>query len=225
MAWSIGTVQRQSPFQTWNGRYRTSVLLAPFRSVGHSFSCNNYGCSLSYPNSQPDLDSKEDRNSVGVCPVSEATIDAMKTKVQTWLQPGQPGHSPFEAAKPRLCILDGFLLYCPQMESIMELIDVKLFLLVSRATATRRREARDGYVTLEGFWEDPPGYVDKIVWPNYVDSHKWLFHDDDVEGQPNQDVVAEKDIEVQLGKGLDIDMETTLRWAVDTVMRRLERLI
>ncbi|THV63449.1 hypothetical protein D6D27_10612, partial [Aureobasidium pullulans] len=24
----------------------------------------------------------------------------------------------------------------------------------------QRREARSGYVTLEGFWEDPPGYVD-----------------------------------------------------------------
>jgi hypothetical protein len=28
-----------------------------------------------------------------------------------------------------------------------------------------RREARTGYTTIEGWWADPPGYVDKIVWP------------------------------------------------------------
>ena len=44
-----------------------------------------------------------------------------------------------------------------------------------------RREARNGYVTLEGFWEDPPDYFDKIVWPNYVEEHHCLFKNGNVE--------------------------------------------
>ncbi len=181
--------------------------------------------SLTHATSQPDLESKEDRNSVGKCPVSDAKIEAMKAKVRAWVEPGQPGHVIFAKPEPRLCILDGFLLYCPQMRTVMDLIDIKLFLLVSRAKATQRREARDGYVTLEGFWKDPPGYVDKIVWPNYVQAHKWLFEDGNVEGVLRQDVLAEKGIHAQLGKGLDVDMEETLEWAVDTIMQALEKVV
>ncbi len=49
--------------------------------------------------------------------------------------------------------------------------------------------------------DGPPGYVDKIVWPNYVDAHKWLFENDDVEGKLKEDVLAAKGIRAQLGKG------------------------
>ncbi|KAG1169336.1 hypothetical protein G6F70_006462 [Rhizopus microsporus] len=30
------------------------------------------------------------------------------------------------------------------------------------------REQRQGYHTAEGYWIDPPGYFDKIVWPEYL---------------------------------------------------------
>ncbi|KAL2882461.1 ribosylnicotinamide kinase [Colletotrichum sp. CLE4] len=169
------------------------------------------------------IHSKEDQNSVGKCPVSDDKIAAMKAKVAAWLQPGKPGHTIFTEGKLNVCLFDGFLLYCKEMETTMELIDIKLFLLVSRAKATQRREARDGYVTLEGFWQDPPGYVDKIVWPNYIESHSWLFENGDVEGRLNADVLSEKNIKAQVGKGLDIDMETTLEWTVDTIITELEK--
>ncbi len=90
---------------------------------------------------------------------------------------------------------------------------------------TQRREARDGYVTLEGFWKDPPGYVDKIVWPNYVEAHKWLFEGCDVEGRLKEDVLADKGIKAQLGKGLDVEFSATLEWAVDTIMKGLEHSV
>ena len=183
------------------------------------------------PPPQPDLFSKEDQNSVGKCPVSDETIEAMKAKVHAWLQPGQPGHklvaasdsdsTSGDAGTIRICIFDGFLLYSEETRATMEQIDVRLFLRVSHAKATQRREARDGYVTLEGFWQDPPGYVDKIVWPNYVEAHKWLFDDGDVEGTPNRTTLEENRILTQLDKGIDIDMTTTLEWAVDTLMREL----
>jgi nicotinamide/nicotinate riboside kinase len=107
----------------------------------------------------------------------------------------------------------------------MDGLDIKLFLLVSREKATQRREARDGYVTLEGFWKDPPHYVDKIVWPNYAESHAWLFEDGNVEGRLKEDVLKEHGIRAQTDKGLDVDMSTTLEWAVGTIIGELERLV
>jgi len=103
-------------------------------------------------------------------------------------------------------------------------MDIKLFLRVSYTKAKARREARSGYATIEGFWEDPPGYVDKIVWPNYILEHQWMFEDRDVEGKLKQDVLAEWKINAQADKGPDVDMETTLKWAVETLMNELEKL-
>ena len=174
------------------------------------------------PRLQPFVDSKEDKNSVGPCPVSGAKIEQMRQKVAAWMQPGSPGHAVLATTGLRLCLLDGFLLYAEEMRAAMDLLDVKLFLRVSKAKATQRRGARDGYVTLEGFWQDPPGYVDKIVWPNYVESHAWLFENGHVEGALRAGAVAEQGLLVQQDKGLDVDMETTLEWAVDALMERLE---
>ncbi|CAI4212466.1 unnamed protein product [Parascedosporium putredinis] len=168
------------------------------------------------------LDSKEDQNSVGKRPVSDAKMQAMKAKVASWLEKAKPIHKLFTEGSLRLCLFDGFLLYSQEMQSVMNLIDLKLFLLVSREKAVQRREARDGYVTLEGFWKDPPGYVEKIVWPNYATSHAWLFEKGDVEGIPNKAVLAETGIMAQLDRGLDVDMETTLEWAVEKVITGLE---
>lgn len=110
------------------------------------------------------------------------------------------------------------------MAEIQSQLDIKLFLRVSYEKAKARREARSGYVTLEGFWEDPPGYVDKIVWPNYVEDHKWMFEDGDVEGKLNGGVLKEWGIETQAG-GEDVDMGVTLEWAVKLLMERLPKVI
>jgi nicotinamide/nicotinate riboside kinase len=174
---------------------------------------------------QPFVDSKEDQNSVGKCPVSDAKIAEMKSRVEAWTQPGQPGHELLVGGGAiKVCLLDGFLLYSADMAGVMDLLDVKLFLLVSRAKATQRRAARDGYVTLEGFWADPPGYVDKIVWPNYAEAHAWLFEGGDVEANLKTEVLAEKGILAQSNAGLDVDMETSFEWAVETLMKELESI-
>lgn len=186
----------------------------------------DHGCSVPGPStkasSQASLDSKEDQNSVGKRPVSDAKVQAMKAKVASWLEEAKPIHKLLTEGSLRLCLFDGFLLYSQEMQSVMNLIDLKLFLLVSREKAVQRREARDGYVTLEGFWKDPPGYVERIVWPNYVTSHAWLFEKGDVEGIPNKAVLAETGILAQLDRGLDVDMETTLEWAVEKVITGLK---
>jgi nicotinamide/nicotinate riboside kinase len=180
---------------------------------------------------QPFVDSKEDKNSVGACPVSDAKIAEVREKVEAWMRPGQPGHRVLGEGEGegegegglRVCLVDGFLLYSEQTSSVMDLLDVRLFLLVSKAKATRRREARDGYVTIEGFWTDPPGYVDKVVWPNYAEAHAWLFENGDVDGQLDERSLKEKNILAQVGRGLDVEMDVSFEWVVDTLMRQLEQ--
>ncbi len=110
------------------------------------------------------------------------------------------------------------------MAEIQPHIDIKLFLRVGYEKAKARREARTGYATIEGWWADPPGYVDKIVWPNYVEDHAWMFEDGNVEGKFKEDVLKETGIHAQSQQGPDVDMETTLVWTVDVIMKALEEI-
>ncbi|OTA04908.1 nicotinamide riboside kinase 1, putative [Trichoderma parareesei] len=175
----------------------------------------------------PTLDSKEDQNSVGPCPIPPSLTTTLKSKVLSHLPPTHPllllSNEPNQTPPLRICILDGFLLYTPAMSPIQPHLDLKIFLRASYAKAKARREARDGYVTLEGFWADPPGYVDKIVWPNYVESHAWLFEDGDVEGKFKRDVLEREGIRVPEGEPLDGDMEATLTWIVDLLLEELKK--
>ncbi|RIA84253.1 P-loop containing nucleoside triphosphate hydrolase protein [Glomus cerebriforme] len=70
-------------------------------------------------------------------------------------------------------LVDGFLLYVNQ--DIMNELDIKLFVNARYDTLKHRRETRSGYVTLEGYWVDPPNYFDKIVWPSYVKANKHIL--------------------------------------------------
>lgn len=88
----------------------------------------------------------------------------------------------------KLLIVDGFLLFpSPPLPAALPLLfDVKVLLRVNRDVAKERREARPGYVTLDGFWSDPPGYFDDVVWPNYVESHARYFLKGNVEGEVDE---------------------------------------
>lgn len=155
-----------------------------------------------------DLESQEDKNDVGQVEVDEGVVAELKEKVR---------------AGVRVAIIDGFLLYSNEMSSIRELFDAKLFLRTDYETAKTRREARSGYVTLEGFWADPPGYVDKIVWPNYVKDHAFLFQDGDVEGEVDRDVANRLGIQVmpKTAKGY---MTECLKWAYRAIEASLSEL-
>jgi nicotinamide/nicotinate riboside kinase len=171
------------------------------------------------------MESKEDQNSVGECPVPKSVIDSLKTKVKVWTEPGNPGHRALGSLPNaiRLCVFDGFLLYSKSMASVQPHMDIKIFLRVSYLKAKARREARSGYVTLEGFWEDPPGYFDQIVWPNYVEDHKWMFENEDVEGKLIDAAVQQMGVRCQEG-GVDVDMTTTLNWVIDLLMKEIPAL-
>ncbi|CAO0797623.1 unnamed protein product [Mucor circinelloides] len=66
--------------------------------------------------------------------------------------------------------VDGFLLYCD--DSVSQQLDCKIGFKASYETLKSRREKRQGYHTLEGYWVDPPGYFDKIVWPEYLNQSR-----------------------------------------------------
>jgi nicotinamide/nicotinate riboside kinase len=156
------------------------------------------------------LESKEDQNSVGEHGVSQSVLEDLRGKVRGWFD----GNEKWDGK--RMCVVDGFLLFSDEMEDIRKLFDVRLFLRTSYETAKRRREARSGYVTLEGFWEDPPGYVDRVVWPNYVQDHKFLFEGGDVEGELDESVCRRIDIH-GMPREAEESMEKCLKWAVEVL--------
>ncbi|KAF2130818.1 P-loop containing nucleoside triphosphate hydrolase protein [Dothidotthia symphoricarpi CBS 119687] len=149
------------------------------------------------------LVSKEDQNSVGEHGVPEAVIQEVRQRVKEW-------------GGRRIHIIDGFLLFSRSMPQIQPLFDIKLFLRTSYSTAKARREARSGYVTLEGFWADPPGYVDAVVWPNYVADHQFLFRNGQVDDELDEEVCGEMGI-WGMPRDAEENMEKCFRWAVEVL--------
>lgn len=82
-----------------------------------------------------------------------------------------------------IVLVEGFLLY--YSAQVRRLIDIPLFLRVSRAEMDARRKSRSNYVLEDGtVWEDPPFYFDEIVWPAYVEAHGGLFSGNVESGVP-----------------------------------------
>lgn len=156
--------------------------------------------------SPQDFVSKEDKNSVGKVDVDAKIVEELHWRCSKWM---------FQDVPP-ICIIDGFLLYSEEMRNIRDLFDVKIFLRTDYTTAKQRRENRTGYVTLEGFWEDPPGYVDNVVWPNYVSDHAFMFENGDVEGTLREDVLKDMAIETVPEEARE-SMTESVQWAVDVV--------
>ncbi|KIW90212.1 uncharacterized protein Z519_08856 [Cladophialophora bantiana CBS 173.52] len=92
-----------------------------------------------------------------------------------------------------------------------------LFLPATRPQTLSRRAARTGYVTLEGFWVDPPGYVEDIVWPNYIRYHGWMYKDGNVDGDVFDEESCEREgVRVCPGAG-EWKMKEVLDWGVQRV--------
>ncbi|KAF2762181.1 P-loop containing nucleoside triphosphate hydrolase protein [Pseudovirgaria hyperparasitica] len=169
--------------------------------------------------SPPDLVSKEDQNAVGESGVSAEAVEQWKSVVrenEQWQKLLGLNISLTGSGEVRVAIIDGFLLYAESMRTIRELFDVKLFLPTTKALTKRRREARQGYVTIEGFWEDPPGYVDDIVWPNYVRDHEFLFRNGLVEEEVDE-AVCEKVHICAMPREYAEDMDGALTWTMNTL--------
>ncbi|CAK4034696.1 Nicotinamide riboside kinase [Lecanosticta acicola] len=162
--------------------------------------------------SPPDFASKEDQNSIGQVDVDRTLVHDLEWKASKWMF----------ADAPPIAIIDGFLLYSEGMKDIRDMFDLKLFLRTDFETAKHRRKVRSGYVTLEGFWEDPPGYVENVVWPNYVKDHAYLFQDGNVEGAYDEDALRRLAIKAA-PDAAQANMTATLQWAYDVLDEALDR--
>lgn len=167
----------------------------------------------SHGTSPPDSISKEDQNAIGEHGVDPVFIESCKERVKK-LMADKSWNIP-------IAIIDGFLLFSNSMTNIRALFDIKLFLRTSYTTTKARREARSGYVTLEGFWQDPPGYVDQIVWPNYVKDHAFLFEGKDVHGKMDKGVCREIGI-LGMPDEAQGNMTKCLEWAVEALEKFID---
>lgn len=141
--------------------------------------------------------------------IEDVVVEGLVKEVAGW---------PEDVKSRKVVIVDGFLLFGVSVrEQLGGLFDVKILLRARYGDAKRRRERRNGYVTLEGFWEDPPGYFDRVVWPNYVEEHKGLFAMGDVECEKDDGRVVNG---VVMGP-MDAGLEETLEWVVACVGKKL----
>ncbi|KAL7266086.1 ribosylnicotinamide kinase [Rhizina undulata] len=154
-----------------------------------------------------EFQSKEDQNAIGEVGVTEQEVEVQRKKAR---DSGVLGVR-------RVVILDGFLLF--HDEEILSRLHGKIFLRARQDSCRKRREARNGYATIEGFWTDPPGYFDKIVWPNYVKNHKHLFINDDVAGLLKPEVLTEK--KIHSPKHPEMPMNEVFAWAVDLLINEI----
>ncbi|KAK9325682.1 P-loop containing nucleoside triphosphate hydrolase protein [Lipomyces orientalis] len=146
---------------------------------------------------------KEDQNDLGTPPVSTEEADEIKKLVL--------GENSV-AENAAYCIVDGFLLFNDDV--ITKQLDIKFLLRAPYESLKKRREARSGYATIEGFWVDPPGYFENIVWPGYVRAHKHLFEGEELEG-PLAPYAIEQDI--RTASAIDVHMSDLLKWALEVV--------
>jgi len=131
-------------------------------------------------------------------------------------------------------LVDGFLLYPPSVSAVLARLDGGLFLRARYEEVRRRRAGRGGYATAEGWWDDPEGYVEGVVWANYVREHGFMFVGGDVAGgRVDEGVVAGLGVRVcpegvgvavGMGVGVGMEMEGVLGWAVGAVVGVLERV-
>lgn len=150
--------------------------------------------------------SAQDQNKTGR--VSEGCVARLRDGVKAWL--------PEESRS--IVLVEGFLLFGEGVrEELGRLFDLAVLLRATRANAGRRRASRNGYVTLEGFWQDPPGYFEDVVWQNYVKEHGYLFKNGDVEGDAAVKRTEGEMKEVKIGPVGDVGLDVVCEWVVGCI--------
>lgn len=142
---------------------------------------------------------KEDQNDQGSAGVSSSVIDTLERECMV------------PHLQNDLLIVDGFMLY--QSPEIIRLLDLPVLLRGSFSVLKDRREQRSGYVTLEGFWQDPEHYFEDCVWPEYVKSHGKLFQDGNVEGS------VKDDVRVVVDRRVDMSLDESFICVIDAIRK------
>jgi nicotinamide/nicotinate riboside kinase len=170
----------------------------------------------------PTLDSIQDKNTLGHSGVPDAVVKIMQDEV---VKENLVNRNDTELL---LCLVDGFLLYSDL--AVVKELDIRLLVRAPYDKLKARREARSGYVTIEGiphhirltkgFWQDPPEYFDKIVWKSYIKDHQHLFHDNDINGPLREDKI----LNIQTPIQADLNMQELLMWAMGLISNYLQNI-
>ncbi|KAI8380178.1 P-loop containing nucleoside triphosphate hydrolase protein [Blakeslea trispora] len=111
--------------------------------------CSHQGC---LPKG---YDSNEENNTHdGSSLVSEATLASIRNLLAPFIEDYV------------FVFVDGFMLYYD--DKVANQLDLKFQFTSSYEILKARRDKRQGYHTMEGYWVDPPGYFDKVVWPEHL---------------------------------------------------------
>ena len=111
----------------------------------------------------------------------------------------------------KIVLVEGFLLFGEGVkDELAGLFDLRILLRSSREQSMQRRKSRNGYVTLEGFWQDPEGYFEDVVWPNFVKDYGFLFEGGDVEGR----IKNGGELGVVVSPVVDAGLEETCKWVL-----------
>lgn len=108
-------------------------------------------------------------------------------------------------------LVDGFLLYWHK--DVIAELDVRIMLRVPHDVLKQRRYQRHGYHTAvqcmeEGtLWRDPPGYWEQIVYPGYLEAHKDVFVNGDVEHGATtgkvENIILVESLNMTMGEAVD----------------------
>lgn len=118
----------------------------------------------------------------------------------------------FSKKLPRYVFIDGFMLL--NDPEVVKRLDLAFILRATLEVVRQRRQARGGYQTIEGSWQDPPQYIEQIMWPEYVRYHSQLFCNGDVEGKPKEFGSPVN----QFSPEPNMDLSSTAQWVVRTML-------
>jgi nicotinamide/nicotinate riboside kinase len=156
----------------------------------------------------------QDQQAPGTANVDEERVKQLAENIKTAVK---------SLGDLRILLVDGFLLFGGSVPEVRGQFDVRILLAAKHADVKKRREERKKYVTQEGFWEDPPGYVDNIVWPNYVSEHRFLFVDGDVEGHYDVNTIQAIGVDVCPHETVG-SLDAMIRWVGQEILRAIETL-
>jgi len=103
----------------------------------------------------PGLESKEDQNELGQSGVPDEIVHMMAEEM---------ANNPLMKREDEdivLCFVDGFLLY--MREDVIRELDIRLLVRAPYERLKARREARNGYVTLDGTPSSPDRLTERIL--------------------------------------------------------------
>lgn len=118
----------------------------------------------------------------------------------------------------KLVIVDGFMLF--NDPKVSKQLDLRLLIRAPYETLKKRRNARNGYQTLDSFWVDPPYYFDEFVYKSYEENHRSLFENNNVEGTLTVDAAS---IINDFNNDDGVSIQNSLTWVIDEIVNFCEK--